>query len=262
MGAGNGVRTRNRIPGTGDMRGKLVVGNWKMNGGLESNATLLVALVAGWKPRSDRALAVCVPFPYLGQTRDVLAGSPLAWGAQDISSHNAGAFTGDVAGSMIAEFGCRYVLAGHSERRQLHGETDAEVAAKARRALAAGLIPIVCVGETLAERDGGQWQRVIGRQFDAVAAELQRELPLVVLAYEPVWAIGTGRTATPEQAQEVHAFLRLRLRQAGAEGVSVLYGGSVKAGNAGALFVMPDVDGGLVGGASLDPREFLAIAGA
>jgi triosephosphate isomerase len=243
-------------------RGKLVVGNWKMNGGLASNAALLVALLAGWRPRPDRTLAVCVPFPYLGQARDALTGSPLAWGAQDVSEHAAGAFTGEVAASMLAEFGCRFVLAGHSERRQRHCETDATVAAKAQMALAAGLTPIVCVGETLVERDAGAWQAVVGRQFDAVAAMLASEMPLVALAYEPIWAIGTGRTATPGQAQEVHAFLRQRLRQAGAEGVSVLYGGSVKAGNAGALFAMPDIDGGLVGGASLDAKEFLAIAGA
>lgn len=244
------------------MRGKLVVGNWKMNGGLASNAALLVALLAGWRPRADRTMAVCVPFPYLGQARDALTGSPVAWGAQDVSEHAAGAFTGEVAASMVAEFGCRFVLAGHSERRQLHGETDATVAAKAKRALAAGLTPIVCVGETLAERDAEAWQAVVGRQVDAVAAMLASEMPLIALAYEPVWAIGTGRTATPGQAQEVHAFLRQRLRKAGAEGVRVLYGGSVKAGNAGALFAMPDIDGGLVGGASLDAKEFLAIAGA
>ena len=246
----------------GEMRGKLVVGNWKMNGGLASNAGLLVALLAGWKPAPDRMAAVCVPFPYLGQARDALAGSPLAWGAQDLSPHAAGAYTGDVAGCMIAEFGCRFVLVGHSERRQFHGETDAEVAAKAAAALAAGLTPIVCVGETLAERDAGQWQAVVGRQFDAVAAVLAAKVALIALAYEPVWAIGTGRTATPEQAQEVHAFLRQRLHRVGAEGVQVLYGGSVKAGNAGALFAMPDIDGGLVGGASLNAVEFLAIADA
>ena len=244
------------------MRGKLVVGNWKMNGGLASNAALLVALLAGWKPRADRDVAVCVPFPYLAQARDALAGSPWAWGAQDVSRHAAGAFTGDVAAGMLAEFGCRFVLVGHSERRQLHGESDAEVGAKAVAALAAGLTPVACVGETLAERDAGQWQAVVARQFDAVAAALQKDLPLAVLAYEPVWAIGTGRTASPEQAQEVHAFLRARLRQAGAEGVRVLYGGSVKAANARELFAMPDVDGGLVGGASLVATEFLAIAGA
>jgi triosephosphate isomerase len=245
------------------MRSKLVVGNWKMNGGLADNAALLVALLAGWKPREGRAMAVCVPFPYLGQARDALAGSPIGWGAQDVSPHAAGAYTGDVSAGMLAEFGCRYVLAGHSERRQLHGETDGVVAAKAAAALASGLTPIVCVGETLAERDGaGGWQAVVGRQFDAVAEVLGSDLALVVLAYEPVWAIGTGRTASPEQAQEVHGFLRSRLGRAGAQDVQVLYGGSVKAGNAGALFAMPDVDGGLVGGASLNATEFLAIAGA
>ncbi len=242
--------------------GKLVVGNWKMHGGLASNAALLVALLAGWRPRQDRTMAVCVPFPYVGQAREVLSDSPLAWGAQDVSEHASGAFTGEVAASMLAEFGCRFVLAGHSERRHWHGESDATVAAKAKMALAAGLTPIVCMGETLAERDAAQWHVVVGRQFDAVASLLASDLPRVVMAYEPVWAIGTGRTATPEQEQEVHAFLRQRLRQVDAADVSVLYGGSVKAGNAGALFAMPDIDGGLVGGASLDAREFLAIANA
>ena len=213
-------------------RGKLVVGNWKMNGGLASNAALLVALLAGLAAASgphDGGLRA-VSLPRAGPRR--VGGLAVAWGAQDVSMHAAGAFTGDVAGSMIAEFGCRFVLVGHSERRQRHGETDAMVAAKAKAALAAGLTPIVCVGETLAERDARHWQAVVGRQFDAVAAMLAPEMPLVVLAYEPVWAIGTGRTATPDQAQEVHAFLRERLRQAGAEGVRVLYGGSVKAANA------------------------------
>jgi triosephosphate isomerase len=247
------------------MRGKLVVGNWKMNGGLAGNATLLVALAAGWKSRPDRQLAVCVPFPYLVQARDVLADTPIAWGAQDLSQYASGAHTGDVAGGMIVEFGCRYVLAGHSERRQEHGETDAVVAAKAKAALATGLTPVVCVGETLAEREAGQWQSVVGRQFDAVAAALGADLPLIALAYEPVWAIGTGRTATPAQAQEVHAFLRQGLARAGKaaqESMQVLYGGSVKAANAGALFAQPDIDGALVGGASLDAAEFLAIANA
>jgi triosephosphate isomerase len=244
------------------MRGKLVVGNWKMNGGLAANASLLVALLSGWKPRADRSMAVCVPFPYLAQARDALAGTPIAWGAQDLSPHAAGAYTGDVSGGMIVEFGSRFVLVGHSERRHIHGESDAVVAAKARAALKSGLTPIVCVGESLAERDAGQWQAVVSRQFHAVAAALAAELPLIVLAYEPVWAIGTGRTATPAQAQEVHAFLRECLARAGAAGVLVLYGGSVKAANAGALFAQPDVDGGLVGGASLDATEFLAIAGA
>ena len=244
------------------MRGKLVVGNWKMNGGLASNATLLAGLVTGWKSRPDRQMAVCVPFPYLAQVRDVLAGSPIAWGAQDLSMHGAGAHTGDISGSMIAEFGGRFAIVGHSERRQQHGETDAIVAEKAKAALSTGLTPIVCVGETLAEREAGAWHAVVGRQFDAVADALGSDLRLAVLAYEPVWAIGTGRTAAPGQAQEVHAFVRERLARAGAPGVMVLYGGSVKAANAAALFTQADVDGGLVGGASLDAAEFLAIAGA
>jgi len=207
-------------------------------------------------------MVVCVPFPYLAQARDVLAGSPIAWGAQDLSMHGAGAHTGDVSGSMVADFGGRFVIVGHSERRAQHAETDAVVAEKAKAALLTGLTAIACVGETLAEREAGEWQRVVGRQFDAIADALGADLPLAVLAYEPVWAIGTGRTATPGQAQEVHEFLRQRLVKAGAPDVMVLYGGSVKAANAAALFAQADVDGGLVGGASLDATEFLAIAGA
>ena len=244
------------------MRSKLTLGNWKMNGGLAANSALLVALLAGWKSTNGRKLGVCVPFPYLGQARDALAGSEISWGAQDVSAHAAGAYTGEVSAGMLAEFGCRYALVGHSERRHLHGETDVEVAAKAAAALDGGLTPVVCVGETRAERDGGQTQDVVGRQFDAVAAVLGKRMALIVLAYEPVWAIGTGRTATPAEAQAVHAFLRLRLAASGAEGVDVLYGGSVKAANAAQLFAMPDIDGGLVGGASLDANEFLAIAAA
>ena len=244
------------------MRGKLTVGNWKMNGGLTVNSALLAALLAGWKAPVGRAMGVCVPFPYLGQARDVLAGSAIAWGAQDVSAHARGAFTGDVSAGMLAEFGCRYVLVGHSERRQLHGETDGEVAAKAAAAMNGGLQPVVCFGETLAEREAGQTQDVVGRQFDAVAAVLGKRMALVVLAYEPIWAIGTGCTASPAEAQAVHAILRQRLAAAGAGSVQVLYGGSVKAANAEELFAMPDIDGGLVGGASLDANEFLAIAAA
>ena len=244
------------------MRGKLVVGNWKMNGGLAANSALLVALRAGWKPFEGTKLGVCVPFPYLGQARDALVESAIFWGAQDVSMHACGAYTGEVSTGMLAEFGCQYVLVGHSERRQLHAETDGEVAAKALAALDGGLTPIVCVGETLAERDAGHTQEVVGRQFDAVAAALSERMALIVLAYEPVWAIGTGRTATPQQAQSVHAFLRQRLAAAGAAGVLVLYGGSVKAANAAEMFAMPDIDGGLVGGAALNANEFLAIAAA
>ncbi|MEJ7670888.1 MAG: triose-phosphate isomerase [Casimicrobiaceae bacterium] len=241
------------------MRGRLVVGNWKMNGGLAPNAALLGALAAGWPPGPGR-LGVCVPFPYLAQARDALAGSEIAWGAQDISAHGSGAFTGEVSAGMLAEFGCTFALTGHSERRQLHGETNAQVAAKAAAALDVGVTAVVCIGETLAERDAGQTETVIGAQFDAVAAALGPRLARVVVAYEPVWAIGTGRTASPEQAQTVHAFLRERLASVGAGDVTLLYGGSVKAANAAALFAMPDVDGGLIGGASLDANEFLAIA--
>jgi triosephosphate isomerase len=240
----------------------LVVGNWKMNGGIAQNAALLAALVAGWKGGAGREMGVCVPFPYLAQARDLLGGSAIAWGAQDVSEHATGAYTGEVAAGMIAEFGARYALAGHSERRQYHGERDEQVAAKAKAALAAGLTPIVCVGETLAEREAVRTAEVVTRQIDAVIGALGAAMAKTVVAYEPVWAIGTGRTATPEQAQEVHALLRGRLAAAGAADVRLLYGGSVKAANAASLFGMPDVDGGLVGGASLDAREFLAIAGA
>lgn len=244
------------------MRGKLVIGNWKMNGRWAANAALLGALRAGWKAAPGRNLAVCVPFPYLGQARDLLTDSEIAWGGQDVSAQPSGAFTGDVAAGMLSDFGCRYVLVGHSERRQIHGETDSMVAAKAVAALQSGLTPVVCVGETLAERDAGQMEAVVGRQFDVAAAALGADLVRVVVAYEPVWAIGTGRTASPDQARAMHAFLRQRLVAGGAADVSVLYGGSVKAANASALFAMPDIDGGLVGGASLDANEFLAIAAA
>jgi len=242
------------------MRGKLVVGNWKMNGGLASNARLLDRLASGWQALPGREISVCVPFPYLGQAQAALSGTPVAWGAQDVSAHAAGAYTGEVAGPMLAEYGCRHVIVGHSERRQFHGETDAAVAAKAAQALKAGLTPVVCVGETLAERESASTAAVVARQFDVVASALRNDLSRVVLAYEPVWAIGTGRTASPEQAQEVHSMLRRALERHDAGGVQVLYGGSVKAANAGALFAMADVDGGLVGGASLDAEEFLAIA--
>jgi triosephosphate isomerase len=244
------------------MRGKLVVGNWKMNGGLRQNDALLADLRAGWTNQDGRAVAVCVPYPYLWQAQAALSGSGIAWGAQDLSEHAAGAFTGDVAAKMVAEFGCSYAVVGHSERRAMHGESDALVARKAAAALAAGLKPIVCVGETLAERDAGQTETVVLRQLEAVASGLGLKLAQVVVAYEPVWAIGTGRTATPEQAQTVHRLLRQRLRKAdpAAGNMLLLYGGSVKADNARALFASPDIDGGLVGGASLNATEFLTIA--
>jgi triosephosphate isomerase len=242
------------------MRGKLVVGNWKMNGGLATNSALLSALKAGWQSVADRMLAVCVPYPYLQQAQTALTGSPIAWGAQDVSEHGSGAYTGEVSAAMLSEFGCRYAIVGHSERRQYYGDTDGVVAAKAAAALAAGLVPIACVGETLAERDAGATDAVVIRQLDAVLARVGRDAVKMVIAYEPVWAIGTGRTATPDQAQAVHALLRARLGGAGASDVPLLYGGSVKADNAAALFAMADIDGGLIGGASLKAAEFFAVA--
>lgn len=241
------------------MRRKLVAGNWKMNGGLAANARLLDRLAAEWTTAEARELAVCVPAPYLAQVQAALTGTAVTWGAQDVSEHREGAYTGDVAAGMLAEFGCRYVIVGHSERRQLHGESDAVVGAKARAAQDAGLIPIACVGETLAERERGDTTAVVARQLAAVIGALSDAVRDVVVAYEPVWAIGTGRTAAPAEAQAVHASLRSQLAAVDAADVSILYGGSVKAANAATLFAMPDIDGALVGGASLDAGEFLAI---
>jgi triosephosphate isomerase len=245
------------------MPGKLVVGNWKMNGDLRRNDALLADLRLRWPVQAMRELAVCVPFPYLWQAQAALSGSTIGWGAQNVSGFAHGAHTGEVAAGMIAEFGCRYVIVGHSERRTLYGETDEMVAAKSRAALDAGMTPIVCVGESWAERESGAGEAVVLRQFDAVVSRIGGRIAETVIAYEPVWAIGTGRSATPEQAQAVHEVLRKRLREhEAAESVSLLYGGSVKAGNAKALFACADIDGGLIGGASLNVDEFLAIAGA
>jgi len=244
------------------MRKRLVAGNWKMHGSLAANEALLSALLRG--AEGAAACAVCVPYPYLDQAAKRLKGSKIALGAQNVSEHAAGAYTGEVSAAMLAEFGCRYVLVGHSERRQLYGETDAQVAAKFAAAQAAGLVPIFCIGETLAEREGGNTESTVARQLDAVIAKAGvAALGRAVLAYEPVWAIGTGKTATPEQAQAVHAFLRARVAAADAavaQGLVILYGGSVKGANAAALFTQPDVDGGLIGGASLVAEDFLAIA--
>jgi triosephosphate isomerase len=229
----------------GMARSRLVAGNWKMHGSRASIAALLDALVKESPPNC----AVCVPFPYLAQVAERLRGSAIAWGAQNVSEHAQGAYTGEVSAAMLKEFGCRYALAGHSERRQLYGETDAQVAAKFAAARSAGITPILCVGETLQEREAGRTEEVVGRQLGAVKFEGG------VLAYEPVWAIGTGRNATPEQVQAVHAFLRKRV----GPDTPILYGGSVKPQNAPAIFAMPDVDGGLIGGASLVAKDFLDI---
>jgi len=250
------------------MRARLVAGNWKMHGSRQANASLLDALRAGVEKAERQAAqcAVCVPFPYLEQVAAQLAGSPIAWGAQNLNEHEAGAYTGEVSGAMLAEFGCRYVIVGHSERRQLFGESDVQSAAKFAAAQASGLKPILCVGETLEAREANRTEAVIGAQLDAVVAKAgAAAMRNAVLAYEPVWAIGTGKTASAEQAQAAHAFLRGRLAQADpsvAKALPILYGGSVKAANAAAIFAMPDVDGGLIGGASLVAEEFLAIVAA
>ena len=238
------------------MRTPLVAGNWKMHGNRASNRALLDAVLAGIESLDGVECAVCVPFPYLGEVAERLAKTRLAWGAQNLSEHSQGAFTGEVSAAMLAEFGCRYVLAGHSERRQLYGETDAVVAAKFAALLAHGMTPVLCLGETLEERDAGRTEQVVGRQLEAViAVNGKNSLNNAVVAYEPVWAIGTGRTASPEQVQAVHAFLRTRVLPA----TRIVYGGSVKPANAGAIFAMPDVDGGLIGGASLAAGDFIAV---
>lgn len=244
------------------MRRKLIAGNWKMNGSLAANALLLGDIKAELgQPACD--VAVCVPTPYLPQCQATLTVSPVRWGAQDLSTHESGAYTGEVSAAMIADFACTYAIVGHSERRSYHAETDEMVAAKTARALAAGLIPIVCVGETLAEREAGKTEEVVARQIDAVLAVLDADrLARIVIAYEPVWAIGTGKTATPQMAQDVHAMLRNRLalkNSHAAAVVKILYGGSMKPENARELLAMPDIDGGLIGGASLRAADFLAI---
>lgn len=244
------------------MRRKLIAGNWKMNGSLAANSLLLAGIKAGLGVvQCD--VAVCAPAPYLSQCKDELTASAIAWGAQDLSMHESGAYTGEISASMLLDFGCRYVIVGHSERRTYHGETNDVVAQKTLCALKAGLVPIVCVGETLAQREAGETDRVVGEQIDAVLASLNaNDLARVVVAYEPVWAIGTGKTATPQMAQDVHALVRAKLAAkdvARAPVVQILYGGSMKPDNAKELLMMPDIDGGLIGGAALKAADFLAI---
>ncbi len=243
-------------------RKRLVMGNWKMHGSLAANAILLEGLLAGAASAASCELAVCVPFPYLAQAQAALQGSAVSWGAQDVSAHAQGAYTGEVAPGMLADFACGWALAGHSERRTMHGETDKLVADKAAAALAAGITPVVCIGETQAEQQAGQTRDIIARQLAPVLALGAQQVNRMVFAYEPVWAIGTGLSATPEQAQEVHAFIRKRLDGIGAGQVRILYGGSVKPDNAARLFAMPDIDGALVGGAALKAQDFLRIAAA
>lgn len=239
------------------MRKPLVIANWKMHGSRPANASLVAHIRRGLGDGNTALeVAVCPPFVYLAEVAVLLEGSTLQLGAQDISASEAGAHTGDVAGEMLRELACSYVLVGHSERREEHGESDALVARKYWRAIAAGLQPVLCVGETLAQREAGQTLAVIGAQLDAVLQPSRTEA--MVLAYEPVWAIGTGKTASEAQVQEVHHFIRQRLGVRG-ENSRILYGGSVKPENAAGLFSQPDVDGGLIGGASLEAESFVAI---
>ena len=247
------------------MRHRFVVGNWKLNGSLAANAALLAELLVA-KPVDGKTLGVCAPYPYLAQLQQLLAGNAraaLSFGSQDVSRFDKGAYTGEVSAAMVKEFGCLLAIVGHSERRAVFGESDVVVAEKFGRAMAAGLRPILCVGESLAEREAGTTEIVVVRQLGAVIAmHGVAALKNTVLAYEPVWAIGTGKTASPEQAQEIHAFLREFVAKHDvevAQTLPILYGGSVKKSNAAELFAKPDIDGGLIGGASLVAEEFLGI---
>ncbi|MGI4776774.1 MAG: triose-phosphate isomerase [Janthinobacterium lividum] len=244
---------------------KLIAGNWKMNGSLAANEVLVRALLQGIQSAPGCDVALCVPAPYLGQVHALVAGSHLSLGSQDVSAQTHGAFTGEKSASMLRDFGVRFAIVGHSERRQYHGETDETVAAKAAAALGAGITPIVCVGETLAEHDAGRTEEVVKRQLAAVIHLNGHCISEIVVAYEPVWAIGTGKTASPAQAQAVHALLRAQLHHAASEhaaSIRILYGGSMNAANAAELLQQADIDGGLIGGASLKAVDFLQIIAA
>lgn len=241
-------------------RVKFVIGNWKMHGRLEQNAGLLTAVASGAASLKGMRAGVCVPTCYLAQSQALLVGSVVAWGVQDVSEHTDGAYTGEVSAEMAMDFGSTYAIVGHSERRAYHGEQSDLVAVKAQRALEAGLTPIVCVGETAAQHEAGRAEETVGAQLDAVLKVLSVEQAArIVVAYEPVWAIGTGKSATAAQAQKIHAFLRSRLATKDAGDVSVLYGGSVKPDNAMEMFEQQDIDGGLIGGAALKADDFLGI---
>jgi triosephosphate isomerase (TIM) len=244
------------------MRRKLVIGNWKMNGSLESSASLATAVAAGAAGLRGVEVVVCPAYPFLSRVQTILAPGNVRWGAQDVSVAVSGAYTGQVSAPMLIDLGCKYVLVGHSERRQGLAETSVLVAEKAKRAIEVGITPVVCVGETLAEREAGKADAIVLSQLEAVVTLLGDSVSKMVVAYEPVWAIGTGKTASADDAQAVHATLRHRLDACGALSVPVLYGGSVKPDNAHQLFAMPDIDGGLIGGAALDAMGFLAICAA
>ena len=249
------------------MKQKLIAGNWKMNGGLAANEALVHGVQQGLAQAlagKHAQVAVCVPAAYLSQVQLLVKGSGIDLGSQDVSAHEQGAYTGEISAAMLKDFAVRYAIVGHSERRQYHGETDEQVAHKAQRALSAGITPIVCVGETLAEREAGKTEEVVKRQLAAVIHVNGHCISEIVVAYEPVWAIGTGKTATPEQAQAVHAVLRAQLKAATSHSdrVHILYGGSMNAANAAELLAQPDIDGGLIGGAALKTAEFLTIIAA
>ncbi len=246
------------------MRKPLIAGNWKMNGSRESIAILLDGIKAGMGDITTAEVAVCAPSIYMGDVQARLEGSDVTWGGQDVSVHDSGAYTGETAASMLQDFGCKYAIIGHSERRTYHAESDALVSEKFEQAINNGLVPLFCIGETLEEREQGITEDVVARQIDAVLDRVGAEgMAKGVIAYEPVWAIGTGMTASPQQAQDVHAFIRGRVAAADAavaEKVQILYGGSMNAGNAAELLSQPDIDGGLIGGASLKADDFLTIA--
>ncbi len=249
------------------MKQKLIAGNWKMNGGLAANEALVHGVQQGLAQAlagKHAQVAVCVPAAYLSQVQQLVKGSGVDLGSQDVSAHVQGAYTGEISAAMLKDFAVRYAIVGHSERRHYHGETDEQVAHKAQRALSAGITPIVCVGETLAEREAGKTEEVVKRQLAAVIHVNGHCISEIVVAYEPVWAIGTGKTATPEQAQTVHAVLRAQLKAATSHSdrVHILYGGSMNAANAAELLAQPDIDGGLIGGAALKAADFLTIIAA
>jgi triosephosphate isomerase len=249
------------------MKQKLIAGNWKMNGSLAANEALVHGVQQGFAQAlggKHVQVAVCVPAAYLSQVHQLVKGSGIDLGSQDVSAHEQGAYTGEVSAVMLKDFAVRYAIVGHSERRQYHGETDDQVAHKAQRALSAGITPIVCVGETLAEREAGKTEEVVKRQLAAVIHTNGHCISEIVVAYEPVWAIGTGKTASPEQAQVVHAVLRAQLKAATehSDRVHILYGGSMNAANAAELLAQPDIDGGLIGGAALKAADFLTIIAA
>ena len=249
------------------MKQKLIAGNWKMNGSLAANEALVHGVQQGLAQAlsgKHAQVAVCVPSAYLSQVQQLVKGTGIDLGSQDVSAHEQGAYTGEISAVMLKDFAVRYAIVGHSERRQYHGETDEQVALKAQRALSAGITPIVCVGETLAEREAGKTEEVVKRQLAAVIHTNGHCISEIVVAYEPVWAIGTGQTASPEQAQAVHAVLRAQLKAATehSDRVHILYGGSMNAANAAELLAQPDIDGGLIGGAALKAADFLTIIAA